>query len=286
MKLVSYLDGDRIKAGIVHGEFVIDVSNEFPDTLSIVKEGNKGLEKLSRLIDSQRERVPLGQVSLLSPISQVDRNIICIGWNYLEHFHERSRQDIQLPEKPTIFTKATRTVAGPYEDIPVDQKITKEFDYEAELAVIVGKEGKGISEEDALDYVFGYMVANDLSARDIQQAHGGQWFLGKSIDKSCPMGPWIMTKDEVPDPQNLDISCIVNGEVVQSSNTSYMMFSVARIIAEVSRLMTLLPGDIILTGTPEGVGAKRNPPLFLTPGDIVEVKIAGVGHIRNQIIKA
>ena len=210
---------------------------------------------------------------------------MCVGWNYLEHFNERFRQDIDLPAKPTVFTKATETIAGPYEGIPLLEKFTEKFDYEAELAVVIGRKGKNISEEEASDYIFGYMCANDLSARDVQQAHGGQWFMGKSMDKSCPMGPWLVTRDEIEDVQNLEITCKVNGNTVQSSNTNLMMFSVNRIIAELSKGMTLLPGDIILTGTPSGIGAKRNPPLFLGSGDVVEVSISGIGSIKNGIVK-
>jgi 2-keto-4-pentenoate hydratase/2-oxohepta-3-ene-1,7-dioic acid hydratase in catechol pathway len=285
MKLISYQHGDCIKAGIVQDNTVIDLSGEFPDVLSIIRSGEEGLEWIRKFVASNPGGIPFRDVQLLSPIPQVPRNIICIGWNYLKHFHERVRQDIQLPDNPTVFTKATTTVAGPYEDIPLSEELSREFDFEAELAVVIGKSGSKIREDEAQDFVYGYTVANDLSARLTQFRHGGQWFLGKSVDKSCPLGPWIVTKEEVPDPQNLDISCTLNGEVMQSSNTSLMMFPIKRIISEISLYMTLLPGDIILTGTPEGVGSKRNPPVFLKPGDVVEVTVSGVGQIRNRIVK-
>ncbi len=285
MKLISYLRGDQTRVGVVQGEMIVDVSEEFPDMLSIIKSGNDGLKKLDRFLSSNVEQTPFTRESLLSPIPKLERNILCVGWNYLEHFNERVRQDIDLPKKPTIFTKATGTVAGPYEEIPLSESFTKMLDYEAELAVVIGREGKNISEEEASDYIFGYMSANDLSARDVQQAHGGQWFMGKSMDKSCPMGPWIVTKDEIEDIQSLDIYCKVNGEIVQSSNTNLMIFPIKRIIAEVSQGMTLKPGDIILTGTPSGIGSKRNPPLLLKAGDEVEVHIAEIGGILNKVIE-
>lgn len=284
MRLVSFEQGDKIGVGVVQSGMVVDVSHEFPDIYTIMKEGDNGLRKLNRIVSSNTETSPISSMRLIAPI-QPTRNIMCVGWNYLKHFNERNRQDIQLPNHPNIFTKATTTIAGPFEDIPVSIEVTKEFDYEAELAVIIGKGGSNISEDEALDYVFGYTVANDLSARDIQHSRGGQWFLGKSIDKSCPIGPWIVTKDEVPNPQNLDISCRVNGETVQSSNTSLMIFPVKQIIAEISKIITLVPGDIILTGTPEGIGAKRNPPLFLQSGDEVEVEVSGIGKIHNRIVE-
>lgn len=284
MKIISYSTGNESRVGVVQDHTVIDVSHEFPDALSIIKAGREGIDKINEILCSNVERKPLKCEHLLSPIPKLERNVICVGWNYLEHFNERFRQDIDLPTKPTVFTKATETVAGPYDGIPLAETFTEKFDYEAELAVVIGRKGKNISEEEAPDYIFGYMCANDLSARDVQQSHGGQWFMGKSMDKSCPMGPWLVTRDEIDDVQNLEITCKVNGNIVQFSNTNLMMFSVSRIIAELSKGMTLLPGDIILTGTPSGIGAKRNPPLFLGSGDIVEVSISGIGSIKNKIV--
>jgi 2-keto-4-pentenoate hydratase/2-oxohepta-3-ene-1,7-dioic acid hydratase in catechol pathway len=285
MKLVSFQHGDRIKAGVVQGDSVIDLGGEFPDVLSVIQAGDEGKERIQRIVSSRPGGMPLEDVQLLAPIPKPLRNVMCVGWNYLKHFEERVQRDIELPDHPTVFTKATTAVAGPFEDIPVTEELSREFDYEAEFAVIIGKPGRGIREEEALDHVYGYTVANDMSARSMQLRHGGQWFLGKSVDKSCPMGPWIVTKGEVPDPQNLDISCTLNGQVMQSSHTSLMIFPIKRIISEISRYMTLLPGDIILTGTPEGVGSRRNPPVFLKPGDVVEVAVSGVGQIKNRIVR-
>ncbi|HLR67222.1 MAG TPA: fumarylacetoacetate hydrolase family protein [Virgibacillus sp.] len=284
MKFISYYDGKCVRPGVIKDDNVVDISDEFKDVLSIVEAGNEGVEIVNKILHSKSDHKEYNKDQLVAPIPKLKRNILCVGWNYLEHFHERERKDIELPLKPTIFTKSTGTIAGPFEKIPLPQNYTNNFDYEAELAVVIGKQAKQITEEEAPDYIFGYMCANDLSARDVQHIHGGQWFMGKSIDKSCPTGPCIVTKDEIDDIQNIDISCEVNGNKVQSSNTNLMMFSVKKIISELSRAMTLLPGDIILTGTPPGIGAKRNPPLLLKSGDVVKVEINGIGIIENTII--
>lgn len=229
--------------------------------------------------------VPVGEVTLLAPIVPA-RNVFCVGWNYLRHYEEsigkREGQEQELPERPTLFTKLPTTVAGPYETLPLHAPYTQRLDWEVELAVVIGKGGRDIAEPQALDHVFGYSVANDISARDLQRAHGGQWFKGKSLDSTCPLGPVVVTADELGDPQNLDIACRLNGEIVQSSHTSRQIFPVARIIAELSAGMTLLPGDVILTGTPDGIGAARTPPLFLKDGDVVECSVEKIGRLENR----
>ncbi|WP_249869679.1 fumarylacetoacetate hydrolase family protein [Oceanobacillus saliphilus] len=282
MKLVTYRKNNQVCLGTMIEDKVVDISNLHKDMNDLIKDGDLAIiEEYAKL--QSNKAIKIENIELLSPITSPIRNIICIGWNYLKHFEERYQQHIELSDKPTVFTKATTTVAGPYRELVYSDEYTKMFDYEAELAVVIGREGKGISEEEALDYIFGYMCANDLSARDIQQQHGGQWFMGKSIDESCPLGPWLVTKDEIEDIQNLDITCKVNGEVVQKSNTSAMIFPVATIISELSMAMTLLPGDIILTGTPSGIGVKRKPQLLLGEGDVVEVEIENIGSIKNTI---
>ena len=188
-----------------------------------------------------------------------------------------------MPEHAIIFTKAPTTANGPYGDIVIDPAVSEQVDWEAELAVIIGKTGKNIREEEALDYVFGYTVLNDVSARDLQFQHQ-QFFRGKSIDGYCPMGPWIVTADEVADPQQLPIRLRVNGVVKQDANTNMMIFSVRQIIAVLSKGMTLEAGDIIATGTPSGVGFARNPPEFLKAGDVVETEIEGLGMMRNKVV--
>ncbi|KGR90150.1 hypothetical protein CD30_12910 [Ureibacillus massiliensis 4400831 = CIP 108448 = CCUG 49529] len=285
MKIITYLEENKICVGVVQEDKIIDISDEFPNVLTIIDQGDEAIQRIRSKLASKTHFRSFEKKNLLSPIPKLRRNIICVGWNYLKHFEERTRQDINLPDKPTVFTKATESIAGPYEEIPYSTKFTSQFDYEAELAIVIGKKGKQVSEEKAMDYIFGYACANDLSARDVQNAHGGQWFLGKSMDKSCPLGPWIVTKDEIEDIQNLDISCKVNGDVVQSSNTSLMIFPIRQIVSEISKGMTLMPGDIILTGTPSGIGAKRNPPLLLKQGDVVEVSISKIGSIKNLIVE-
>ncbi len=228
----------------------------------------------------------LDDVELAAPIPRPHKNIMCLGLNYAEHAKESAEargRSASLPDHAVIFTKAPTTANGPFGDIVIDPAVSEEVDWEAELAVIIGKTGKNIREEDAMDFVFGYTVLNDVTARDLQSQHK-QYFKGKSIDGYCPMGPWIVTADEVADPQQLPIRLRVNGVVKQESNTSMMINSVRQIIAILSRGMTLEPGDIISTGTPGGVGFARNPPEFLKAGDVVETEIEGIGTMRNRVV--
>lgn len=214
------------------------------------------------------------------------RNIICLGWNYAEHARESARSKgirmDQIPEHPVVFTKATTTANGPFDTVILDETITRRLDWEVELGVIIGAGGRGIAESEALRHVFGYTVINDISARDLQKQHG-QFFMGKSLDGSCPMGPWIVTADEITDVQNLGLTCSVNGLIKQNGHTSRQIFPVARIIHILSTVMTLLPGDIIATGTPSGVGFAADPPQFLNPGDKVACEIEHIGRIENTI---
>jgi 2-keto-4-pentenoate hydratase/2-oxohepta-3-ene-1,7-dioic acid hydratase in catechol pathway len=190
---------------------------------------------------------------------------------------------MKLPDVPIFFTKAATSVSGPYDSIPWDRSATQQIDYEAELGVIIGTGGKNISRERALSHVFGYTVINDVSARDLQFGHK-QWFKGKSLDGFCPMGPLVVTADEFGDPQRKRITLRVNGETRQDATTGDMLFSVAAIIEQLSRGMTLEPGDIIATGTPEGVGLGRTPPVYLEHGDVVETEIEGIGLLRNRVV--
>lgn len=231
------------------------------------------------------EVVGLDGIRLLAPI-EPRRNVMCVGWNYLPHFEEGAavHGDRELPDRPTFFSKATTTVIGPHDPIPGHGEVTSELDYEVELGVVIGRTVRDLSEENALDAVAGYLVANDVSARDLQKGHGGQWYKGKSLDGSCPIGPWITTADEIADPQALDIVCRLNGEVMQSSNTRHMIFGIRRLLTELSAGFTLLPGDIFLTGTPEGVGFSRTPPVFLRPGDVLDSEVQGLGRISNPVV--
>jgi len=241
---------------------------------------------LSHVAQASGAAVPLDSVRLLAPIVP-QRNVFCVGWNYLKHYDEskgkREGQEVELPDRPTFFSKLPTTVAGPHDSVPLHEAYTAKLDWEVELAVVIGKEGRDIAEADALGHVFGYTVANDLSARDLQRAHGAQWFKGKSLDATCPMGPVLVTADEIGDPQNLALGCAVNGTRMQAGHTRNQIFSVARVIAELSQGLTLLPGDVILTGTPEGIGAARQPPVFLRDGDVVECWVDGIGSLRNVV---
>ena len=254
------------------------------DELSVV-EGNA----IEALTGRERprptgERIPLAGARLVAPLA-ARRNVMCVGWNYLPHFEERSRVhgERPLPDVPAFFTKTTTAVIGPVDPVPSHAELTPELDFEVELGVVIGEQVTDLREEDALAAVAGYLVANDVSARDLQKAHGGQWYKGKSLDGTCPIGPWIVSADEIPDPQALDISCRLNGEGMQSSNTRHMIFPIARLLAELSKGLTLLPGDIVLTGTPEGVGFSRVPPVFLRAGDVLESTVEGIGTLRNVI---
>ncbi len=228
--------------------------------------------------------IALDSVELLAPVVPI-RNVYCVGWNYLPHFEEGEVVHGQrpLPDLPNFFTKATRSVIGPFDPIPSHVGLTERLDWEVELAAVIGRECVDLDEATALDVVAGYMVAQDVTARDVQHGHGGQWFRGKSLDGTCPTGPWLVDAEEVGDPQSLDISASVDGVTKQSSNTSTMIFPIARLLAELSRGLTLLPGDILLTGTPEGVGQSRKPPEFLHAGQILEGTVEKIGTIRNPI---
>ena len=231
-------------------------------------------------------RVPLANIELLAPIPRPRRNVMCLGLNYLEHAEETASQvgrSAKAPTYPIVFTKSPTSVIGHEAAIPFDPETCSQLDWEAELGVIIGKAGKKIQVADAHAHIFGYTVINDISARDIQLNHK-QYFLGKSIDGGCPMGPFIVTADEITDAQNLNVECRVNGVVKQASNTQHMIFNIASIIQWLSRAMPLEAGDVIATGTPSGVGFVRQPPEFLVPGDVVECEVEQVGILRNRIV--
>ncbi|MEK7284969.1 MAG: fumarylacetoacetate hydrolase family protein [Chloroflexota bacterium] len=231
------------------------------------------------------------EARLLAPIPRPRRNVFCVGWNYSEHFAEGQairgeHGPTEIPQHPALFTKNAAAVVGP--DAPVwhPGPHSNELDWEVELAVVIGKGGRDIPEGRAMEHVFGYTIGNDVSVRDHQRTrHGGQWSKGKSFDTHCPLGPWIVTPDEIPDPHVLAITSRVNGETKQSSNTRHMVFTIPRIIAELSAGLALEPGDVILTGTPEGVGFARTPPQFLAVGDLMEMEIQGIGVLRNRIVE-
>ncbi|MFD5831089.1 fumarylacetoacetate hydrolase family protein [Lentzea sp. NPDC060358] len=233
------------------------------------------------------EVLPLSAVRLESPLHRFRRDVLCTGWNYLDHFEELQgkrggQEPAALPERPTFFTKGPDTVIGPFDDIAYDPALSQKWDYEAEIAMVIGRDGRSIPEEKALDHVFGFLVANDVSQRDLQRAHGGQWLKGKSIDQTMPLGPWITTTDSV-DLADMRVQCEVNGVLLQDASSAQMAFSFARIIAELSEGMTLRAGDVVLTGTPSGVGNAREPQVFLRDGDVVVTRVSGLGELRNTV---
>jgi 2,4-diketo-3-deoxy-L-fuconate hydrolase len=288
MKLVTYLDG-HLRVGAVVDSRLVDLSERFDSMLALIEEGEAALEEARSLVEKADPLAEVGEVDLRAPIPHPRRNVFCMGWNYLTHFEEgqgrREGQGEELPEYPTFFDKPTTTVIGPYDDIPFDPNFSDKIDYEAELTVVIGRAGRSIPAAEAMDHVFGYTIANDVTARDVQRRHGGQWLKGKGMDGSCPLGPWILTTDEIADPQNLQVQCHVNGVEKQNSNTRFMIFPVARLIEELSLAMTLLPGDMLLTGTPEGVGYARTPPEYLSPGDEVTVALPDIGKITNRVVE-
>jgi len=286
MKIVRFRHAGQVSMGLLDGATITPLQR-FGDMQSLIQALAGDHPSPSDLLaDEARKGIPLSDVHLLAPIIP-QRNVLCVGWNYLKHFDEgigkRGQHEVELPEVPTFFSKLPTTVADPFDDLPLHEAHTQKLDWEVELAVIIGKKGRDIPEEQALEYVFGYCAANDLSARDLQRAHGGQWFKGKSLDGTCPLGPWVLTADELKDPQTLHLQCHVNGEQMQRGHTRQQIFPVGRIIAELSAGLTLLPGDIILTGTPDGIGAARNPPIFLRDGDVLETSIDQLGTMRNTI---
>ena len=225
------------------------------------------------------DSLPLESAQFLPPLRSPEK-IICIGKNYADHAAEMGGEP---PEIPVVFSKFASAIIGHGDEVRLPE-ISQQVDYEAELVVVIGKSGRNISTGNALQHVFGYMCGNDISARDWQKGRpGGQWLLGKTFDTFAPIGPWIVTADEIENPNELDIECRINGETLQSSNTSRFLFPVEQLISHVSQFFTLKPGDLIFTGTPAGVGAGRKPPRFLKPGDQIETYLEKIGTLRNQI---
>lgn len=256
------------------------------DMQGLILGGEVGLEQVRRALEKGPAQ-PLDPAALLAPIPEPRRNIFCLGWNYADHSKEAAHlrgKETKLPERPVFFTKLTTTANGPYRDVIMDSRVSEQNDWEVELGVVIGKGGKDIPRAEAMDHVFGYLVVNDVSARDVQTAHGKQFFKGKSLDGYCPMGPWLVTADEVPDPHSLALSCRVNGVLKQEGSTRDLIFDIPAIIEWLSLGLTLLPGDIIATGTPSGVGFARTPPEYLQPGDLVECEVEGLGCLRNRMI--
>ncbi len=298
MRLVTYqiLNTTLLKTGIqISKDEVLDIAAEatargsklWVNTMLEIIAGGEAVMTLLRDIEASPKTAPimLNKALLKAPIPRPLKNVFCVGWNYLEHFEEggaKLEDKRELPTWPVFFSKAPTAVNGPYDVIPYDANISTQLDWEVELGVIIGKSGKNISEADAMSHVFGYTVINDVTWRDIQRRHGGQWDKGKSLDGTCPMGPCIVTADAI-EHTNLHLTCRVNGVTKQDSNTKHLYFKLPRLIHDLSLGQTLEAGDIISSGTPEGVGFARTPPEFMKAGDLLETEIAGIGVMRNPI---
>ncbi|MFZ1741795.1 MAG: fumarylacetoacetate hydrolase family protein [Pontixanthobacter sp.] len=301
MKLVTFRATIEAEArlGVLIDDLIGDVQNlgkaaevALPSNmLDFIDLGPAGLKTLSDLVARAKNAMPVGvatpvaNVTLLAPIPRPRKNIFGIGLNYVEHVAESSRTldtASDLPKQPVIFSKPPTAVIGP--DMPIIHRsdITQQLDWEVELAVIMGKTASRVDKNNALNYVFGYTLCIDMSARDCRRA--GQWIYSKGQDTYCPMGPCIVTADEVSDPQNLDLWLTVNNVEKQRSNTRYMLFKVDDLISDISQGITLEPGDIIATGTPAGVGAGRNPQEWLWPGDVIEAEVTGIGRLRHPVV--
>ena len=285
MRLVTFRGDDGAALGVLRGQDeVLELAAPI-DMLSLIDSGDEGMALVRSALESGKGRVhKLAGLRLAAPLPLPRGNVIAMGRNYQAHAEESARAAGKAPDPPTVFTKAVTSVAGPYDDVVIDEAVTRQVDWEVELGVVVGRAGANIPRARALDHVFGYLAVNDVSARDIQFGWGGQFFKGKSLDGFCPTGPWIVTRDELVDTGSLRLVLRVNGAVKQDGNTRDMIYPVDAILEWVSKGMTLPAGTIIATGTPDGVGYARKPPEYLKPGDVVEAEVEGVGTLRNRFV--
>ena len=302
MRLVTYRRNvqEAARLGAIVDNLVIDLEYlgmsagiDLPDNmLDFIDLGPSAVASTTELLDAHAGHWPIGvavpvqNVKLLAPIPRPRKNIFGIGLNYVEHVEESSRSldtSADLPKQPIIFSKPSTAIIGDGDAIQHNAALTQQLDWEVELAAIIGTRATRVSEDEALSYVFGYSVMNDISARDNRRA--GQWIYSKGMDTYAPFGPCIVTADEIPDPQNLNLWLKVNGEIKQQSNTKHMLFKVATLVSDISAGITLEPGDVIATGTPSGVGAGRTPQEWLWPGDVVETCVEGIGLLRNPVVK-
>ncbi len=291
MRLATYQTGRDTSLGVIVEDRLVDLQalarrkkTSVPaDMIELIKAVPtttlvRLLREAATWVQAGRTSAPLSRVKLLAPIPRPRKNIFCVGRNYAEHARETGSAP---PEVPVYFTKPPTSVIGPQAPI-LYHRATQQLDYEVELAVVIGRRGRDIPLAKALDYVFGYTIMNDVTARDLQKRHG-QWFKGKALDTFAPLGPWIVHRAALSDPQQLRLSLRVNGEIRQNSHTSKMLFTVAQLIATLSQGLTLEPGDILATGTPEGIGMGFTPPRFLHVGDTVEAEVEGIGALRNVV---
>jgi 2,4-diketo-3-deoxy-L-fuconate hydrolase len=286
MKFANIRQNGTERAGIVTGLDVVLLTPEIGDLVALISADHAKRDTAIQHAMSSGERISLARADLAAPIRRFRRDVLCAGWNYWDHFEEgfgkREGQDVERPKAPTFFSKSPDAVIGPNDPIAYDERISQKWDYEAELVVIIGRGGRSIPKSKAFEHVFGYCLANDISQRDLQRRHGGQWLKGKSIDATMPLGPFIVTPDEVDLPR-VRLQCEVNGARLQDAVIAQMAFPIEELIAELSFGMTLHPGDVILTGTPSGVGNAREPQIFLKEGDEVVVRGEGIGELRNRM---
>lgn len=285
MKLLTYRYGGVERVGALRGDEVIDLSAVAASMLDLIDGGPELLAAAQQVVATAKGGVALAAVELRAPIPRPRKNIICLGMNYAAHAIESLRAKglpEKLPEYPVFFSKMPTAVNHPNAPVPLMADVSAQRDWEVELAVIIGRRGRNIPASAALDYVFGYTIMNDVSARDLQTRHQ-QFFYSKSLDGSAPLGPWIVTADEIPDPHALGIRLRLNGELVQNSVTRDMIFDIPTCIATFSRGVTLEPGDIIATGTPSGVGMGMTPQRWLKVGDVMEAEIDGIGVLKNVV---
>ncbi|WP_044748179.1 fumarylacetoacetate hydrolase family protein [Bacillus alveayuensis] len=301
MKIVNYRVGDTVRAGCIVDEKIVDLNKAYvqllqsqghlrdekladalvpSNTIELLEGGEKSLEEAYKAVEFALANdivVNRSDVKIEAPVLKPNK-IICVGHNYREHILEMKRE---LPKFPVVFAKFNNTIIGPEDDIPLPS-ITEQLDYEAEFAFVIGKRARNVSKEEALDYVAGYTIVNDVTARDLQR-RTLQWLQGKTLDGSAPMGPWLVTKDEIPNPHELEIVLTVNGEERQRSNTKNLVFNVNYLVEFLSSIMTLEPGDVVCTGTPGGVGVAREPQVFLQDGDVVRIEVDKIGVLENKV---
>jgi 2,4-didehydro-3-deoxy-L-rhamnonate hydrolase len=279
MKLIRWMNGNKPATGII-------INDEYFDTSSFGEDYNEqffendGLNRLQKFVESNKGKLPKlsKDIRLASPVARPSK-IVCIGLNYADHAKETNAQ---IPKEPIIFFKSTTALIGPNDDVIIP-KNSKKTDWEVELAVVIGKKTSYVDESEALNYVAGYCLHNDLSEREFQIERGGQWVKGKSCDTFAPLGPFLATKDEIKDVDNLKLWLKVNGQMMQDGSTSNFIFKVPFLVSYLSQFMTLLPGDVISTGTPAGVGLGMNPQVYLKPGDVMELGIDGLGTSKQNV---
>lgn len=282
MKLLRFASHTGPRLGVLINEQVCpldDMKDGYPTMLSVVESGERALAQIRQYVETCSQTIPLSEVSLLPPIERPGK-FMAIGMNYKKHVEEAKRLGVQVPEKQFWFNKQTSCIVGPFDEI--EAGVSEALDYEVELVAVIGKSAKGVTEEDAKHHVFGYMVGNDVSARDWQR-HSPTFTIGKSFDTHGPIGPWIVTADEIEDPHDLMIRCLVNGVLRQEGNTGEMVYDLWQQVAYLSTAFTLDPGDLIATGTPSGVGVGMQPPQFLKSGDVVKCEVTGIGEIENRV---